>query len=235
MKIGVISDIGLMRNKNEDNYLINQEQGLFIVCDGMGGHKGGEVASQIAIDVIDKYFQGNQDENQVTMLNKAIELANRVIWTKGKEHPQLYEMGTTITAAFLDNDQLTVANVGDSSLYIIRNDNIRKVTRDHTLAQQMVSDGLLPHEEVRASTYNHVLTRALGVEEEVIIDNFTEEILPGDFVMICSDGLSDMLDENEILSIIQTDKEVDSITCELLDQALQKGGHDNITVILMRL
>lgn len=235
MDIAAISDIGLMRKKNEDNYHINSEQGVFVVCDGMGGHKGGEVASRIATDVIADYFQDSSVAEPVKMLNESIMLANKLIWQKGQEHPQWYEMGTTVTAALLETDKLTVANVGDSSLYIIRNNNVRKITRDHTLAEQMVADGLLAYEEMHSSTYNHVLTRALGVQEDVLIDNFIEELLPGDYILICSDGLSDMVDETEILNIVNSGNDVDQITRELLNYALVKGGYDNITVILLHM
>ncbi len=234
MKVVGITDIGLIRKKNEDNLLINESKGLFVVCDGMGGHKAGDIASKLAIQVLEEEVNSQPLNDILTVLNKSIQKANRLIYKNGHETQEWHEMGTTITAAVINDRQISIANVGDSCLYIIRKDGIRKVTRDHTLAEQMVIDGLLKQEEIRTSAYNHILTRALGVEEEVLIDNFEEEIFPGDIVLICSDGLSDMLEDMEIMSIINSNiTDLDEAAQELLEQALLKGGHDNITFILL--
>ena len=143
-------------------------------------------------------------------------------------------MGTTITAAVIKGSQLIVANVGDSSVFLIRNDTIRKITRDHTLAEEMLANGLLEPGEMRSSSYNHILTRALGIDEEVEIDIFIEDIMPGDIILMCSDGLTDMLIPEEILNIIKGhDSDLEMAGRQLLGEALQKGGFDNITIILL--
>jgi protein phosphatase len=235
MKVVGITDIGLIRKKNEDNYLINESKRLFAVCDGMGGHKAGDIASGLAVQVIEDEVKKQALDITVRFLNTCIEKANKVIYQKGHENQEFHEMGTTLTAAVITNGNIQVANVGDSCLYLIRKDYIRKVTRDHTLAEQMVADGLLKNEELSTSAYNHILTRALGQDKEVLIDNFEERIYPGDIILICSDGLSDMLNSMEIMTIVNADiEDLDKASQELLDAALLKGGHDNITFILIR-
>jgi protein phosphatase len=145
-------------------------------------------------------------------------------------------MGTTLTAAVITGNHLSVANVGDSGLFIIRNRKIRKITRDHTLAQEMVKDGLLRNEDVRKSGYNHILTRALGVQHSVNIDNFEEDLETGDIIVICSDGLSDIVLDDEIKDIVLAHAhDLELAVRELLDQALARGGFDNISIILIRI
>ncbi len=150
-----LSDKGLIREKNEDNFLINESKGLFVVCDGMGGHRAGDVASRLAVGIINKAAANSSIEDPIVFLNETIQEANRIIWLKGKENPQYYQMGTTVTAAVIKGKKLTVANIGDSSLFIIRNNSIRKVTRDHTLAEQMVADGISKYKN---KALNHILT-----------------------------------------------------------------------------
>ncbi len=174
-------------------------------------------------------------DNPIAVINSAIRKSNHLIWSEGQGNQEWHEMGTTITAALVGKEQLSIANVGDSSLYICRKGELKKLTRDHTLAEQMVSDGLIKPEEKKNSAYNHILTRALGVQPEVQIDNFESGLYPGDMILLCSDGLSDMLDENEIAAILQPDGSVQKVARQLLDAALGKGGFDNITIILLRI
>ncbi len=238
MDIASISDIGLLRERNEDHYLVMDEVGLFVVCDGMGGHKGGQIASKLAVDCIKEYILGLAADSlgaePISILNTAIDKANKLIWSQGQENLEWHEMGTTIIAAILRDEQLTVANVGDSSLYILRNGKLKKITRDHTLAEKMVADGLLKPGEKKSSAYNHVLTRALGVQDKVLIDNFEYQLYTGDLVLLCSDGLNDMLEDNEIAFILNQDINVQNKVDALLDAALKKGGYDNITIILLQ-
>ncbi|MGI5911755.1 MAG: Stp1/IreP family PP2C-type Ser/Thr phosphatase [Syntrophomonadaceae bacterium] len=239
MEIAVISDKGLLRKKNEDNSLALESHGLFVVCDGMGGHKGGDIASRLAVDCIREFFlhedKDNLINNPIAKLNMAIQKANQHIWLEGKNNSECHDMGTTVTAALLIDKQLSVANVGDSSLYIMRNKKLKKITHDHTLAEQMVNDGLLKKEEKKGSAYNHILTRALGVEPQVEIDNFESRLYSRDIIMLCSDGLSDMLDEKVIEAILKPDKSLEENTHILLDAALKNGGQDNITIVLVRI
>ena len=238
MDIACISDTGLLRENNEDHYLVMEDYSLFAVCDGMGGHKGGEIASRLAVNCIEEYMLNlvtdNPNDKPTSILNAAIYKANRLIWAQGQENPEWHEMGTTITAAILEKKQLAIANVGDSSLYIFRNGKLKKVTRDHTLAEKMVTNGLMKHDEKKSSGYNHILTRALGVGEEVVIDNFEIQLYGGDLVLLCSDGLTDMLEDYEIETILNQNNNLEKHINTLLEAALKKGGYDNITIILLR-
>ena len=239
MDTAYISDIGLFRKNNEDHYLVMDEYGLFAVCDGMGGHKGGDVASKMAVDCLHEYMLNlaadSLSQNPISVLNAAIQKANHLIWLQAQGNLELHEMGTTITAAMIRKKQLAVANVGDSSLYVFRNGKLNKITRDHTLAEKMVADGLLKNEDKKSSGYNHILTRALGIQEEVVIDNFEHQLYRGDLVLLCSDGLTDMLDDNEIQTLLNQEENVQKSLDTLLDTALTKGGYDNITIILLRI
>lgn len=236
MKTVAISDIGLLRKRNEDSYLVKESLGLFVVCDGMGGHNGGDIASKMAVEIIDEMSETLQSSDALSFLEEAITKANSAIWNMAQNNSELFEMGTTLTAAVLRGYKLTVANIGDSSQYLINKKGIRKLTRDHTLAVQMYEQGVLKAEEIRDSGYNHILTRALGIEQEIKIDFFAEGLSPGDKILLCSDGLSDLFDERELfLFFSQNNENLKIIANRLLEQALQRGGHDNITIIVIEI
>ena len=205
MQAAGISHIGLVREKNEDKYIMDLQQKLFVICDGMGGHKGGKIASAMAAQVIERQYTSNDEQDRSVALNAAIIAANQKIWQVGSDNPEYQEMGTTATAAVIEDERLIVAHVGDSSLFLLRDGQICKITTDHTLARQMVMDGLLDEDEVRTCSYNHILTRAVGVQENIEIDNYTG-IQPGDQIILCSDGLTDMLAEEEMLEIMNENK-----------------------------
>jgi protein phosphatase len=233
MKAVGISNIGLVRQKNEDSFLTDQENCLFAVCDGMGGHKGGEVASRLAIQTIaDKVSFKTVDEARES-LTKAIEKANEIIHHEGLENSDLQDMGTTVTAVAIVNDQMVAAHVGDSSLFLIQGNSVIKITRDHTLAEKMVTDGLLNPEEIKRNAYNHILTRAVGTTENIIIDIFVREITRGDIILLCTDGLTDLLDERDIKQIVADQNDLNQAAQDLINLALNRGGHDNITTILI--
>ena len=234
MKVVGISDTGLVREKNEDAFLIDEDQGFFLVCDGMGGHRGGEVASHMAVETISRSMEGFTSANAQQLLVQGIKNANQAILKAGLENENLFEMGTTVTAALVSDTQITVANVGDSGVFIIRDGSIRKVTRDHTLAEKMLSNGVLKPDEMRENAYNHILTRALGIEEQIEIDLFNEELWTDDILLMCSDGLTDMLTPEEILTIVQAYRtDLEFAAQQLLSEALAKGGFDNITIVLL--
>lgn len=229
-----ISEVGLIRTNNEDSYLADDKKGLFIVCDGMGGHNGGEVASSMAVNILRQNVQyiNNIDEALIALKN-AIQKANRQIWQTGKADPELLNMGTTIIAAAIIDNQMVVGNVGDSSLYLIRGEKIEKISRDHTLAATMLDNGLLKPEELRNNSYSHILTRALGVEETVEIDFFNYDLESGDRILLCSDGLTDLLDEKDIWATVTSNQDIAKAAQRLVHMALDRGGHDNITTILI--
>lgn len=237
MKSVGISDQGLIRHRNEDNFLIEEPRGLFVVCDGMGGHKSGHVASNLAIEIIAEQTKNLKSKEIINLIDEIIIKANRKIWEIGQSDPECHEMGTTITAAIIDNDKLYISHIGDSRLYIIREDKIRQVTKDHTLAEQMIENGLLEENELSNVSYSHILTRALGIAEDIEIDHYIETLLDDDIILLCTDGLSDMLSDEDILTIIlsSANEDIEKIAQQLVDKALEKGGHDNITLILIRM
>lgn len=230
-----ITHIGLQRKRNEDAYLIDPNRNLLMVCDGMGGHRGGDVASRMAVEVIDQQFKYEQFADVPDSLHKAIMQANKKIWQFGQKNEEVREMGTTITAAVIEQDQIVVAHVGDSSLYIIRQQEIIKFTDDHTLAEQMLLDGLIKKEEIRSNAFNHILTRALGIESQVHIDIKKGTVKDGDWVLLCTDGLSNLVEMQEIPSLLSKQHEPQRAAQDLINLALNRGGHDNITVVLLRI
>lgn len=236
MRVVGLTDMGLVRQNNEDSFWIDQEQGLFIICDGMGGHRGGEVASYLAVQTIREYMETNRHQAPAGTLVQSIEQANRIIFQTGHENAHLYEMGTTITAALIQDFHLVAANVGDSGLYLIREGVIRKITHDHTLAEQMLAEGVLKPDEIKDSSYNHILTRALGIDTAVKVDVFEEDLKPDDILLLCSDGLTDMVPDEDLLKLIlQAGNDMEQAAQALVQEALSRGGHDNITMVLLRL
>ena len=233
MRVVAITDIGLKRKRNEDRYLMDTKRQLFVVCDGMGGHKGGDVASTLAVDTLNDSFDAKEEKDISSSLLQSVEKANALIWKMGQADSELHEMGTTITAAVIYDDHLYIAHVGDSSLFIIRDQSIHKVSQDHTLAEQMIRDGLMKREDEHLNRYHHVLTRALGVDQKIEVDLYTEKILTGDQILLCTDGLTDLLEEQEIAQRVQMHEYPEEVVEELVTQALDKGGHDNITIILI--
>ena len=235
MKVVGITNIGLVRKRNEDAYLVDPARNLFLVCDGMGGHRGGDIASNLAADTVNKELCYNNLSDLPQALTKAVQAANRIIWETGKRDEELHEMGTTITAAVLIEEQLVIAHVGDSSLLIIRNNEIIKPTSDHTLAEQMRKDGLINTEDDRYKSFHHVLTRALGVDRQVMIDIHLEKVQPGDWILLCTDGLSNLVDQQEIVALLKEQLEPQEASQQLMELALGRGGHDNITIVLIHL
>lgn len=234
MKVSVVTDTGNVRTKNEDSYLVDTARGVFAVCDGMGGHRGGDVASRLAIGTIHDWIKQHPPGSSIVPLEGALREANRVIWEVAQADPDLRDMGTTATVALIWEKRLFISHVGDSALFRIRKNIIDKLSQDHTLAEQMVTRGLLSAEEARLSSYNHILTRAIGIAPEVAIDSCQVPISVGDSFMICSDGLSDLVTPQDMLTIYRrhTD-DLDKIAGEMVRYALNRGGYDNITVILL--
>ncbi len=237
MEAVAVTDRGLIRARNEDSYYINDQKALFVLCDGMGGHKAGNVASQLAVKVISGEYESGAAASIPDALQEAIQKANLSIWTTGNSNFDYKDMGTTAVVATISSRNgelvMNIANVGDSRLYLIREDRIRQVTIDHTVAEQMRSQGVLTGEEAIHSPFNHVLTRALGTHKDVYADIFEEPLVSGDLVLMCSDGLSDMLSEQDLLQISREEKNIDRLSQLYLHAALEKGGHDNITLIII--
>ena len=242
------SDVGKTHEHNEDCYLRNDKEGLFVIADGMGGHASGEMASQIAVQSVEEFVTRSRSESvdffgeshsdlsiEQNRLLAATREANRKIREEADKNPTKKGMGTTLIGVILEAKHLAVVNVGDSRLYRVRNGDLKQVTKDHTLVAEQQKLGRLTKDEARKHPQRHILTNALGISESPKIDLFRTKVIPNDLYLICSDGLNDMLDDEEILNIIHSikDKSLFKIGLSLVLQANLAGGQDNITVILL--
>jgi len=241
-----LTDIGLVRQTNQDTLLIDDELGLWIVADGMGGHAGGDVASQLAIESIHKYVadqvssQAHPDsQDWPTILQSAIAHANTTIRKRAKADPALKGMGTTVVLVFMPNtnDENTfIAHVGDSRAYLIRDKNITALTRDHTLLEERIQVGLLPRSTPSSHQLGHVLTRGVGVESTVDPEVVLHLFQGTDEILLCSDGLIKMMNDDQILEVLQKNPaRTGQEKCQtLIDEANRLGGKDNTTVVLIQ-
>ena len=225
------TDKGLVRTENEDDFCIEGDLGFSAVADGMGGHASGEVASKMAIDIVRDYFK-NEKEPLSNRMTSGIRLANRAIYDASRNQSQWNGMGTTIAAALLIGNRLSVAHVGDSRVYLVRGGNLEQITDDHTIVSEQVQKGLMTREEADQSGMRHILTRALGIDPDVNVDVDELTMSKGDRLVFCSDGLSELVSDDEILYAVMS-SDTPEIACDqLVNMANQKGGHDNITVIV---
>ena len=237
LKAYAITDIGRKRNLNQDFVFASEQPvgnlpNLFIVADGMGGHNAGDYASKYTVETIVAELSRAADESPEESIRRAIEMANMQVRKKAEEDSSMSGMGTTAVVAFCDGNVLKVANVGDSRLYHIGSE-IRQVTIDHSLVEEMVKMGSLDREAARTHPEKNIITRAIGAVQTVEVDFFTEELTAGDMVLLCSDGLSNMLEDKKIFEIIQEQKDIRSRAEELVKAANESGGKDNIAVILI--
>ena len=241
LKTFSITDIGRKRKVNQD-YVYTQEQpignlpNLFIVADGMGGHNAGDYASKMTVETMTNQIRCSKDlpsGNIASILGRAIDCANEYIRKKAKENPQMQGMGTTVVAATFQGKNLEIANVGDSRLYVANRKEIRQITRDHSLVEEMVRMGGIAREEARNHPDKNIITRAVGVSETVEPDFFTVELEEGDMVLMCSDGLTNMLEDEEIRMIINGARDIVEKAQELVRAANENGGKDNISVVLI--
>lgn len=237
LKTFSITDVGKERKLNQD-YVFTSEipvgklANLFIVADGMGGHNAGDYASKYTIETIVEEIEKSKDTSVVKILEKAIQSANRHIRKKSQESEGLNGMGTTVVAATIYGDEMCVANVGDSRLYVI-NQEIKQITEDHSLVEEMVRMGGIRREQARSHPKKNIITRAIGAEDELEIDFFQVKLKKGDFVLLCSDGLTNMIEDEEIRMILQGQRDIVEKAEALVATANNNGGKDNIAVILI--
>ncbi|MBQ9657841.1 MAG: Stp1/IreP family PP2C-type Ser/Thr phosphatase [Clostridia bacterium] len=235
------TDIGKTREMNQDYYYISDslsEVQLYILADGMGGYKGGEIASKLAVNSAKNYILNNfketpkDKESLIQLIGSSVEYANMVVYEKAKEEKELEGMGTTLEICLIYNNKAYIAHVGDSRIYRIRKEFIRKLTQDHSYVQKLVSDGTITQEEANIHPKKNMLIKALGcnafVEPDVMIRGFLKD----DIILMCSDGLTNEVSNQEIYNIAKQDFERAPI--ELVDLANQNGGGDNITVITIK-
>jgi len=228
------TDKGLVRKENEDAFCIEEDLGLLAVADGMGGHASGEVASKMAIEIL-KESLGKEGQPLPGRLSSGVRLANRTIYDAAQSQSQLNGMGTTLTALQLEGNRLSIAHVGDSRAYLIRGGVIEQITDDHTIISEQVARGMMTKEEAARSDMRNILSRALGIASEVDVDVEELTVSEGDQFVVCSDGLSELISEDEILSEVQSTKRPDLACNELVNLANQRGGEDNVTVIVAHL
>ena len=235
------SDVGKVRQGNEDALFANEERGVFIVADGMGGHVAGEVASQIVTETVGPGVsvaveEGLTGTELAARVLDLIEEANRAILERADNEPEKRGMGTTLTLmALIPEEGYLFDQVGDSRGYLLRNGTLSQVTRDHTVVQQQVDRGALTPEQARDHPLSHILTRALGTEINVEADTYGDSVEPGDMFLLCSDGLSGMLPDEDIQKIMSSETDdIQDIADRLIDEANEAGGMDNITAVVVR-
>lgn len=227
-----LTDRGKERAVNQDyysNYFSNCFS-LFIVADGMGGHRAGEIASHVAADTAREFvIERKSREDYSELIREAFEAANQRVYREGRENPDYEGMGTTLVIALLANEKLTIGHVGDSRIYRLRNGNLERLTRDHSLVEDLVSRGLLTQEDARTFPERNIVTRAIGIFEEVEADIAELTAEDGDKYLLCSDGLTNMVTDDRIKALLSEDIPVSSICEHLVAEANDNGGLDNIT------
>ncbi|MGN0383868.1 MAG: Stp1/IreP family PP2C-type Ser/Thr phosphatase [Eubacterium sp.] len=237
MKAYGATNVGLTRSVNQDYIYASVEAvgnlpNLFIVADGMGGHKAGEVASRYTVDNFVNFVSTCESKDPIYILDEGIHFANRQLIELAKGNPDYQGMGTTFVVATIIAGTIYIANVGDSRLYLLNGD-IKQITRDHSLVEEMVSMGELDKSQARTHYKKNIITRAMGAESTVIADLFEIEVNDGDMVLMCSDGLSNMIDDYDLRKIAMSSKELPEAVHRLIDEANKNGGKDNISVVLI--
>jgi protein phosphatase len=242
-----ITNVGLKRGSNEDCFSTEDSLGLYVVADGMGGHQAGEVASRIAVELINKSFrrwveqEAFEDElfgfsdNSVTIhgnyLLSSIRLANRVVYEMALENERYQGMGTTVATLHVTPSLIIAANVGDSRIYMVRDGHIERLSKDHTIVAEQVEMGVMTEEEASSAPLKHVLTRNLGSAENVEAEIFEIEPSNHDRLILCSDGLTDLVSDREILEMTQGVDDPENLCNQFVEKVLKRGAHDNTTVV----
>lgn len=239
MKAFSITDIGQKRELNEDYVYISETSvgnlpNLFIVADGMGGHNAGDYASKYTVETIVQSIRKSVETDPQTLIEQAIKEANTYIRNQSLTNEHMSGMGTTVVVATCAQDELLAANIGDSRLYVIRDEEMVQITTDHSLVEEMIHMGGIDRKSARNHPDKNIITRAVGVKDQVQADFFTVDIFQGDIILMCSDGLTNMLDDNEIRQIIRNGRDVVDKAGSLIQAANDHGGRDNIAVILVQ-
>jgi protein phosphatase len=225
---GSHTDVGRIRDGNEDSFVVDERLALFAVADGMGGHRGGEVASATAIEALRAAVANGRP------IDEAVRLANRAVIDKASQDPELTGMGTTMTAVFaLAGSSVLIAHVGDSRAYLLRDGALERRTDDHSLVEELVREGRLTPEQAESHPQRAIVTRALGVDEEVDVDIYTIEVRVGDRIVVCSDGLTTMLRERDVERLARGEPDPQRCAELLVNAAVEAGGEDNVTVVVL--
>jgi len=241
------TDVGMKRDHNEDSFLVNEDLGLFVVCDGMGGHAGGETASRLAVQTIEKELMSARlrsddpfaaraplpESPLAGALREAVEGACAAVFRTSRANPDLAGMGTTCITLLVHGDQAIIGHVGDSRAYLVREGKVWQLSEDHSLVNEQVRAGLLSQDEARHSRLKNIITRSVGFEEDVLVDVLGVETRAGDRFLLCSDGLSNLVDNDEIRDAL-AQGELAQVPDMLIELANSRGGDDNITVVAVQ-
>ena len=239
MRAYAATDVGRVRKVNQDYIFCSMRSvgklpNLFIVADGMGGHKAGDLASRYTVETLIENIKNAHSDNPITIINDAIVSANRLLLDKAAESEDYTGMGTTLVVCTIIGESMYVANVGDSRLYLY-DGKLSQITRDHSLVEEMVALGKINRDEARKHKRKNVITRAIGGSKEVMADFFEAELTAGNRIVMCSDGLSNMVDDGEIEQVLSSDLPIEDKTRKLIDRANDNGGMDNIAVVIVEL
>ena len=240
--VGAATDVGRKRAKNQDHFLAQPELGLFAVADGMGGHQGGEIASQKALEAllesIRQQLRSHPKIQAQELLYQALASANQHVYDLSQKNPDLAGMGTTLTCLFFRDQEVFIGQVGDSRCYLLKKEAIWQLTRDHSLVQEKVRAGLITRDQVKTDSMRNVITRSIGYEPQVEIDIFSFQTQSDQAFLLCSDGLSGQVDDSTLLRIAQTQfffgDDTEKTVQEYIQRANLHGGDDNITCIIVK-
>lgn len=239
LRYAALSDVGLVRKKNEDSYYIGcpmggLEENLFIVADGMGGHKGGSYASRFIVQKIPQLLkEAPRPKKPEAMLQNAVEKTNAALYKISQEQEELAGMGSTLVVALCLKKRWELINIGDSRAYIWEKGSLSQITQDHSLVEEMVRFGRLERQDPLYQEQKHVITRAVGIDPVVMEDYFSLPAVDGQRLLLCSDGLHGMISDEEIASVLREEPDTNLAAGRLMDMALEAGGKDNITLILI--
>jgi PPM family protein phosphatase len=243
------TDVGRRRKLNEDSFLVAPEPNLYAVCDGMGGHNAGEVASQMAIETLASFIEKSHREKEITWpygldvnlsfdgnrLKTAIKLANKKVFRAADNREEYTGMGTTIVAAIVSQNLMTIGSAGDSRCYLLREGVLTQLTRDDSWVSAALGEGILSSEEVERHPLRNVITKAVGAKDTIELDVIEHKLAPGDVALLCSDGLHAMATDAEILAALKPMPDsLEEAAVRLVDLANEAGGKDNVTVVLLR-
>jgi serine/threonine protein phosphatase PrpC len=235
------TDIGRKRKTNQDSICLDHSHYFFAVADGMGGHNGGDIASQLSVKIMPEYIQTNSHLESEKLMKNVIKEINRAILKKADDNPDLSGMGTTVSAIQFSGPQLVIGNVGDSRVYMVNSNHIFQLTRDHSFVQEKLNMGLYTRQDAAKDPQKNVLVRSVGIEADIQIDVFQYRICKNDIFIVCSDGLHGKVSDHDILHIIQKNisdpsrcqlSDVEKTVHDLINQANDNGGQDNISVII---
>lgn len=230
----MLTDVGKVRQRNEDMADVDAKRGVYVLADGMGGHPAGNVASKTAVVALIKHLANKGTRDRPSKLRESILVANRAVLQLAETDPSMHGMGTTVCVVWLSQARAYIAHIGDSRIYVLRGGEIHQVTRDHTVVRELIERGELTEDSIEAQRMGHILTQAVGLDPNVEPDLGMIPPQVGDVFLMCSDGLSDIVDDPVMAEIVSGAPSLDDAAKGLVQAALDNGGHDNVTVLLVK-